>query len=77
MNDLLKKAEKWLNELNIRTNAAPAHLMVHRDDMLILGIDQVPEVAYDFILKEIRLAIGTNKFYWGGKDDIWMYLETF
>jgi len=76
-NLLLQQAEKWLNELNIRTIPCNNCLKVHRDDMAILGMDQLPEVAYDFILQEIRIAIGSKKFYWGNKDNTWIYLETF
>jgi hypothetical protein len=79
MNDLLKRAEKWLNELSIQTVEGHNCLMVSKKDMLIIGSEQLPDVAFDFILKELRSALGTNKFYWNlsfsGSD--YLCLESF
>jgi hypothetical protein len=78
MNDLLIKAEKWLTELGIRTTDRQTVLGVNRDDMASLGATgEIPETTYDNILRELRSAIGSNKFFWGGKDDDWLFLETF
>ena len=44
--------------------------------MLIIDSTQLPEVAYDFMLKELKSALGYTRYYWAGKDDEWLYLET-
>ena len=72
MNALLDKAEKWLSELGIRVQARPTCLMVNRDDVDAL---YAPVAVYDEFLKEIREALGTNKFYWSSKDREWLYLD--
>ena len=83
MNALLEKAQTWLNEIGIKTNVCspPSHLagclMVNCEDMKLLGSEQLPQVAYDFILKELRSSIGTNKFYWTQCDGVWAWLDTF
>jgi hypothetical protein len=72
MNALLDKAEKWLTELGIRVQARPTCLMVNRDDIdSLCGIG----VVYDEFLKELREALGTNKYYWSAKDREWLYLD--
>lgn len=72
MNALLDKAEKWLTELGIRTQARPTCLMVNRDDVdALCGIG----IVYDGFLKEVRDALGTNKYYWSSKDREWLYLD--
>lgn len=68
MNELLNKAERWLTELGIRTIARPTCLMVNRDDVTTLGDSNE-------LLKELRLALGTNKFYWASFDDNHYYLD--
>ena len=72
----LERAQKWFSELNIRTEVAPTFLKVNRSDMLIIDSTQLPEVAYDFMLKELKSALGYTRYYWAGKDDEWLYLET-
>jgi hypothetical protein len=68
MNELLNKAERWLAELGIRTIARPTCLMVNRDDVTTLGDSNE-------LLKELRSALGTNKFYWASFDDNHYYLD--
>jgi hypothetical protein len=31
----------------------------------------------DELLKGLRSEVGTNKAYWGGKDNNWLYLNCF
>jgi len=76
-NNLLKQAEKWLGELGIRTKIiSPAILGVNRDDMVSL-MPGTWEEQYAEILKEMSGALGTKKLFFGGKDDEWIYLESF
>jgi len=72
----LERAQKWFSELDIRTIATPTCLKVNRNDLLILDSTQLPEVAYDFMLKELKSALGYTRYYWADKDDEWLYLET-
>ena len=77
MNNMaLERAQKWFSELDIRTEEKQNCLFVNRSDMLILDSTQLPEVAYDFMLKELKSALGYTRYYWAGKDDEWLYLET-
>jgi hypothetical protein len=69
MNELLIKAEKWLIELGIRTVSGKC-LHVNRDDITILG-------DANELIKNLRSALGTNKFYWASFDDNNYYLDVF
>lgn len=81
MNALLLKAQTWFTELEIKTeerNNYPSNgqtcLAVNRDDVdKLCGID----VVYDIFLNELRTALGTNKFCLVGKDNDWLYIDTF
>ena len=74
MNELLNKAEKWLNELGIKTIARPTCLMVSKDDVMNLcGVNQ----PYHTILAELRSALGTNKYTFYQEDKEWLYLAAF
>lgn len=76
MNIIFTQAEKWLNELGIRTMSQPTFLMVSRDDMVSL-LDGVAESQYEEILQQLRKALNSNKLFWGGKDDNWLWLQSF
>ena len=74
MNELLNKAEKWLNELGIKTITRPTCLMVSKDDVMNLcGVNQ----PYHTILAELRSALGTNKYTFYQEDKEWLYLDAF
>jgi len=56
-----------------KTEAKSTALWVNRDDMVaVLGNEN-----YDEILKALREAIGTTKIFWGGKNDDFLFLESF
>lgn len=74
MNALLETAQKWLTELGVRVEMTPDALKVNRDDVDAL---YAPVAIYDEFLREIREALGTNKFYWQSKDREWLYLNAF
>lgn len=74
MNALLDNAQKWLTELGVRVEMTPEGLKVNRDDVDAL---YAPLAIYDEFLKEIREALGTNKFYWVSKDREWLVLNCF
>lgn len=71
MNDLLNKAELWLSEMGIKTEARPTCLMVSRDNVENLCGD----VHNDFI-NELRTAVGSKTFILTHRDDEWLYIET-
>lgn len=75
MNNLLTKAQRWLNEMGIQTLETTTGLKVHRDQMCNL-CDLDTEAAMAQILKEIRAEFKNNKYYWAGKDDNYGWLET-
>ena len=77
MNTSLNAAEKWLNEMGIKTIARPTCLMVNRNDMVNTIDGETPEISYGLMLKELRVALNTTKIFWGGKDDDYLYLESF
>jgi len=69
----LDRAEKWFNELEIRTIARPTCLMVNRDDIdKLFGIG----VIYETVLTELKNGLGYTRYYWTNKDSEWLYLET-
>ena len=72
----LDRAEKWFNELEIRTIARPTCLMVNRQDITSLCSAGTCEDGYDAILKELKSALNSSRFYWTGRDDEWLYLDT-
>ena len=69
MNELLNKAEKWLNELGITTVAKPMCIMMNRNDIAVVG-------TIGEVMKELRSAI-SMKLYHASTDDDWYYLESF
>jgi hypothetical protein len=76
MNDLLKQAQKWLSELNIRTEFSYSVLKVNRDDMVNIS-KGTWESQYDEVLEALRKELNTNKIFWGGKDDDWLFLDCY
>jgi hypothetical protein len=67
---LLERAEKWLNELGFETEGASTALKVSRD-----SIENWPTDA-DSLLGELKKEFGPRLF-WSGKDDNWLYLESY
>lgn len=75
MNMLLERANKWLSELGIRTEAETDgdSLKVSRDDIdSLCGIG----VVYEAFLNELREALTTKKLIWTKKDNNWLWLTT-
>ena len=70
-NNLLLKAEKFLGELDILTNRNGSVLQVSRDSMANWPVDP------DTLIGEMMAECCTTKLFWGGKDDNWLYLESF
>jgi hypothetical protein len=66
-NLLLVRAEKWLGELGIRTERADTCLKVNRDDAEVF----MP------LLDELKKGLNSPRLCWGGKDDVWLYLESY
>lgn len=80
MNTLLTAAEKWLNEMSVATESHASALWVNRDDMVReanVWIFADEQGSYDFFLKELKESLNTTKIFWGGKDDTYLYLESF
>lgn len=75
-NTLLERAEKWLNELGIRTERADTCLKVNRTDM-VNAIEGTWESQYDEILSELKKAMASPRLFWGMKDDNWLWLESY
>ena len=69
-NMLLIRAEKWLNELGIKTERDSNMLKVNRTDIM-----NVIAEADSEILGELKKAVGSPRLCWGGKDDNWLFLE--
>ena len=67
---LLQKAELWLSELGIRVKAQATCLAVNRDDVENLG-------GNDELLKELRLALESNRYNWQNEDANNYYLSDF
>lgn len=74
-NTLLVAAEKWLNELGIRTEMCDTVLKVSRDDMVQL-MPGTWESQYDEVLVGLKSAV-SPRLTWGGKCDDWLYLDVF
>jgi len=75
MNTTLNQAEKWLTELGIQTCPRANTLYVSRDGM-VAAIGESEEKSYAEILKALKEAV-SSKLFWGGKDDNWLWLESF
>jgi hypothetical protein len=73
---LLERAEKWLGELGIKTQRVESMLRVNRTDM-VSAIDGTWESQYDEILGELKKALNSPRLFWNGKDDEWLYLESY
>lgn len=73
-NNLLLQAQKWLGELGIKSEAAQTFLKVSRDDVVNFYGNEV--TAYAEILKELKIAVSV-KLHWDGRDDDYMYLNSF
>jgi hypothetical protein len=71
MNTVLNACEKWLSEMNVKTIARPTCLMVSRDDV----VNNLGDT--DEVLKALREATSSSKLFWAGKDDDYLYLESF
>ncbi len=79
MNTLLTGAEKWLAEMGIATIECPTCLMVNRTDMMnVGGSDGSDEtLIHDDVLSALKKSLNTTKIFWAGKDDNYLYLESF
>jgi hypothetical protein len=77
MNTSLSAAEKWFGELGIKTESHGHALLVSRNDMMEIAGQEDENADYAYILKELRSALNSTKLFWSGKDDDWLYLETF
>jgi hypothetical protein len=66
-NMLLLRAEKWLGELGIRTERADTVLKVNRDDA----------EAFMPLIDELKIGLNSPRLFWSGKDDNWLYLESY
>lgn len=75
-NMLLERAEKWLGELGIKTQQAGSMLAVNRTDM-VNAIEGTWESQYDEILSELKKALNSPRLYWTGKNDEWLWLESY
>lgn len=75
-NVLLLAAEKWLGELGIKTERANAALKVNRTDM-VQSTPGTWESQYAEILGELKKHLNSCRIFWGGKDDEWLWLETY
>ena len=77
MNNLLHKAYYWFQELEIRVERNNSDtLLVNKKDINTFGFGST-ELISDYIIRELRKSMGTNKFYWEGSDDNWLCLKTF
>ena len=70
MNNLLLRAEKWLEELGIRTERADTVLKVNRDDAAAFG-------EPSDLLFGLKAGLASPRLCWGAKDDKWLYLESY
>ena len=73
---LLERAEKWLGELGIKTHRADSMLFVNRTDM-VNAIDGTAESQYGEILSELKKGLNSPRLFWAGKDDEWLWLESY
>ena len=67
-NNLLLKAQQWLTELGIRTEASQTFLKINRLDVLdscLFGGKTEKEQTAN-LLSELKLAVGSNKLYFEG-----------
>ena len=71
-NTTLIRAETWLNELGIKTKREQTFLKVSRDDIM-----NVISALDSEILSELKKALNTPRLCWGGKDDEWLFLESY
>lgn len=73
-NMLLTKSQTWLTELGIRSELSGTCLKVNRDDVVNFCNDDTK--AATEILNGLKEAVST-KLFWGGKDDDYLFLESF
>lgn len=69
-NLLLERAEKWLNELGIKTERAQTAIKVSRDS--IVNWPTIP----DDLLGELKKEFGP-RLCWSYTDDEWLFLESY
>lgn len=70
MNNLLVAAEKWFNELEIKTAMFPNCLKVDRKDVENWG-------GKAEVLSSLRVSIGNNKVLWANEDTTHYFMEAF
>lgn len=76
-NIVLDQAKKWLGELGIRTESPGRFAVwVNRDDMVNL-IGKGEAESYAEVLSNLKSELNSSKLFWSGKDDNWLYLESF
>lgn len=72
MNNMsLERAEKFLGELGIKAERDGMALRVSRDSMANWPVDP------NDLLSELKAECRAAKFFWGGRDDEWLWLESF
>ena len=72
MNNLLLKAEKWLNEIDVRTKNIDAHLGVNVADLKAIG-------ELDILIDDINAGCNTTKLFWASQHSTpeWLVLDSF
>lgn len=75
-NLLLQKAHQWLTELGVTVLVNPDSLMINLEQLCQFSEETI-NVSTKLMLEEIRLAVGSNKVFWGKTVDGWIYLESF
>ena len=77
-NTNLNAAEKWLTEMGIQTIARSTYIMVNRTDMMnVGGSDGTDEtLIHADVISALKRAVST-KLFWNGKDDNYLYLDSF
>lgn len=76
-NNLLLQAQKWLAELGIKSEADQSALKINRNDVYELDMFNIgSDVDGPTFIGELKTAVST-KLYLAGKDDNFIYLESF
>ena len=75
-NNTLTEAQKWLTEMGIKTiDRHSTYLMVNRTDLLNIGSGDETRIHAD-VLSALKTAV-SNKLFWGGREDDYLYLDSF
>jgi hypothetical protein len=71
---ILVQAQRWLTELEVKTEMRGEQLLVNRTDMVCLAPGGW-ESQYDEVLDALRKALNQGRLFWAGKDDEWLFLD--